>query len=155
MGMTSEAASRFCEWLTLKTGRRYRLPTEAEWELACLAGSVDAYSFEDDAGALPAHAWYVENSDYTTHPVAKKEANGWGLFDMHGNVAEWVVDEAGKAVACGGSYQDEAAECTAGSRQRQTPLWNASDPQLPKSRWWLADCGFVGMRVVCEERQDR
>lgn len=155
MGMTMEAAGQFCEWLSLKTGRRYRLPTEAEWERACLAGSEGAYSFGDDETALSAHAWHVENADYTTHPVGKKPANAWGLYDMHGNVAEWTLDEQGKGVACGGSYLDEAPECKATARQRQKPSWNSSDPQLPKSRWWLADCGFVGMRLVCEEPEDR
>lgn len=150
MGMTHYAAEQFCDWLSAKTGRRYRLATEDEWSRACLAGSEPPYSFDEATSTLSEVAWFDVNSEFSTHPVGRKAPNAWGLEDMHGNVAEWVVDGEGKAVACGGSYKDEAEECTASSRKRQTSAWNASDPQFPKSRWWLADCGFVGMRLVCE-----
>ncbi len=150
ISMTSKGAADFCAWLSTRTGRAYRLPTEAEWEHACRAGSAGAYTFGDDAALLAEHAWFRGSAGEKTHPVGGKRPNAWGLFDMHGNVGEWVVGVDGKPVVCGGSYLDAAGAVTADSRQRQSPDWNMSDPQFPKSRWWLADCTHVGFRVVCE-----
>lgn len=138
------AATQFCRWLSAKTGRRYRLPTEAEWEYAARAGATGR------ATDLNAVAWFWENADDKTHPVGRKRPNAWGLKDMLGNVAEWAVGMDSQPVVCGGSWRDRQARIDFTLRARQTPAWQEKDPQNPKSRWWLSDAPFVGFRVVCE-----
>ncbi|MCG3125875.1 MAG: hypothetical protein CHACPFDD_00702 [Phycisphaerae bacterium] len=150
ISVTHEAAQEYCRWLSAKTGRKYRLPTEAEWEYACRAGATAAFSFGDDARQLGDFAWFAENSGDRTAKVASRKPNAWGLYDMHGNVAEWCLDSRGRAVARGGTYRDPPEKCRADARMRQQAAWNASDPQNPKSKWWLSDCSFVGFRIVCE-----
>jgi formylglycine-generating enzyme required for sulfatase activity len=86
-------AMEFCRRLSVHTKREYRLPSEAEWEYACRAGTTTAYSFGDNTGELGEYAWYGENSDSQTHPVGQKQPNAFGLYDMHGNVLEWCADD--------------------------------------------------------------
>lgn len=149
ISVSYHSAQQFCEWLSAHTGKTFRLSTEAEWEYACRAGSEGPYGLGGVPGALEQHAWFDDNADYTTHPVGKKKANRWGLHDMLGNAAEWVSGHDGEPVTKGGSYRDFAEDLEVIDRQAETPAWNASDPQIPKSIWWLADAGFVGFRVVC------
>jgi formylglycine-generating enzyme required for sulfatase activity len=142
------SAEKFCLWLSKETGRKFRLPTEAEWEYACRAGKPGGAPLT--RSELDRIAWYDGNSGGQTHPVGKKQPNAWGLYDMLGNAGEWAVALDGKPVLCGGSYDDKADKIKPGRRARQTPDWQATDPQFPKSKWWLADGPFVGFRIVCE-----
>jgi formylglycine-generating enzyme required for sulfatase activity len=91
-GITWMNAVNYCRWLRAKTGKAYRLPTEAEWEYACRAGSTRAYSFGESAERLPSFAWFRANSDGGPQQVGLKRPNAWGLYDMHGNALEWCHD---------------------------------------------------------------
>jgi formylglycine-generating enzyme required for sulfatase activity len=170
VNMTQYAALMYCKWLTAKTGHFYRLPTEAEWEYACRSGSNTAYSFGDDVGQLNEYAWYNKNSSEKYHKVGTKKPNNWGLFDMHGNVAEWTLDQyipdfysSLKEISSnpwanpdklyprtvrGGSWADEASELRSAARIGSQPKWKERDPQIPKSDWWNTDASFVGFRII-------
>ena len=168
--MTQLAAVKFCEWLSAMTGHFYRLPTEAEWEYACRAGTETAFSFGEDSSQLTDYAWYEENSQDKYQKVGTKKPNPWGLYDMHGNVAEWTLDQyvpsvygkrtAGvtnplvvgekvypKAVR-GGSWMDAPKRLRFAARRPSSKQWKKRDPQIPKSKWWHTDAPFVGFRVV-------
>ncbi|MEA2063466.1 MAG: SUMF1/EgtB/PvdO family nonheme iron enzyme, partial [Gemmatimonadota bacterium] len=92
IGMSWLGAKTFCQWLTRKTGEKYRLPTEAEWEYAARAGSSSAYCFGDDPAGLDDYGWYEDNSDWETRKIGTSEPNAWGVYDMHGNVWEFCAD---------------------------------------------------------------
>jgi formylglycine-generating enzyme required for sulfatase activity len=91
-GLSWNEAQAFCKKLSRVTGKQYRLPSEAEWEYACRAGTTTRYYFGDNANQLGDYAWFCDNSGSKTHPVGQKRPNGWGLYDMHGNVWEWCED---------------------------------------------------------------
>ncbi len=170
--MTQFAALQYCKWLSEKTGDFYRLPTEAEWEYACRAGTTTAYSFGDDVEMLDEYAWHYDNSDEKYHEVGTKKPNPWGLYDMHGNVAEWTLDQYKKdfyaslptdstlvnpwsqptklhpRTVRGGSWDDSAEEHRSGARMMSSMKWKERDPQIPKSYWWNTDSPFVGFRII-------
>ena len=139
--VTRHAAESFCAWLSRRTQRSFRLPTEDEWRYAC--GDLD-----EETTALDEVAWTFVNSAGGTHRVGSLAPNQWGLFDMLGNAAEWCAGE--ELVVRGGSWRDFPEDVSPDTRQLQSKSWNVTDPQVPKSRWWLSDGSFVGFRIVCE-----
>jgi formylglycine-generating enzyme required for sulfatase activity len=168
--MTQHAANKYCEWLSAQTGHFYRLPTEAEWEYACRAGTTTAYSFGDDPKDLDKFGWFVDNSDEKSHKIGLKKPNPWGLYDMHGNVAEWVADQyvpdyferlKGAAInpfvrpdplyprsTRGGSWNDDPEALRSARRLGSDESWQQQDPQLPKSIWYLTDAPWLGFRLA-------
>jgi formylglycine-generating enzyme required for sulfatase activity len=171
ISMTQHAANMYCKWLSAKTGHFYRLPTEAEWEHACRAGTTTAYSFGDNPKDLDKYAWYVDNSEGKYQKVGKKLPNPWGLHDMHGNVAEWTIDQylpdayekfkSGVITNLfvpsktpyphsvrGGGWDHGPEKLRSAARIFSDKSWKMQDPQLPKSIWYLTDAQFLGFRVV-------
>jgi len=139
------AAEAFCAWLSAKTGKTYRLPTEAEWTHAAILAAGSASLSLDRRDAL---AWHRDNSSGKANPVGKKQPDALGLFDLFGNAAEWVTTDDGASATRGGSFRDPPERVGPDARAVQNESWNERDPQLPKSRWWLSDGPFVGFRVV-------
>jgi formylglycine-generating enzyme required for sulfatase activity len=168
--MTHLSARMYCMWLSARTGNFYRLPTEAEWEFACKAGTNTAYSFGDDPEKLSDHSWHMDNSKFQYQKVGQKKPNSFGLYDMHGNVWEWVLDQFTSAekkpsdkllinpislpttlyprTVKGGSWDDDEKSHRSASRMPSEEWWKEQDPQLPKSVWYHTDAIFVGFRVV-------
>ncbi len=167
--MTQHAASKFCEWLTAQTGHYYRLPTEAEWEYACRAGTTTAYSFGDDASKLGEYAWFYDNADASYQAVGTKKPNPWGLYDMHGNAQEWTLDsylptyenhpdgsvnpfalspQRYPRVTRGGHWDADPEDLRSGARLPSAQAWKNIDPQEPKSLWYLTDKWSVGFRII-------
>ena len=168
ISMTQHAANKYAEWLSARTGEFYRLPTEAEWEYACRAGSTAA----TPPGRLDDHAWYARNSRTssftggTYHEVGSKRPNAWGLYDMLGNVMEWTLDAYApyadastvnpwvRATASyphavrGGSWNDDADAVTCTARVASSADWKRLDPQLPKSVWYMTNAQWLGFRLV-------
>ena len=138
------AAEAFCAWLSARTGKTYRLPTESEWErMASLAAGSEPLE-----PRLDALAWHQGNSSGRTHRVGEKERDAVGLHDLFGNAAEWVVTAAGRPAVRGGSFRDPVGRIGPSGRAVQDDTWNERDPQIPQSRWWLSDAPFVGFRIV-------
>ncbi len=104
----------------------YRLPTEAEWEYACRAGNSTQYSFGNGPGALKDYAWYTQNSTGTTHPVGQKKPNAWGLYDMHGNVAEWCNDRYSETYYQQSPGSDPRGPTEGKERALRGGAWNSS-----------------------------
>jgi len=149
-------AVEFCRKLSAVSaekakGHRYRLPTEAEWEYACRAGSSTAYSFGNDASRLSQFGWFNGNSESSAHPVGEKRPNAWGLHDMHGNVWEWCSDRFGEyrlgrvadptgpsngkdRVHRGGAWNIFARDCRSAFRRKVTPNGRGND---------------LGFRILC------
>jgi formylglycine-generating enzyme required for sulfatase activity/serine/threonine protein kinase len=141
-------ATEFCAWLSRREGRQYVLPTEAQWEYGCRAGSSTRYFFGDDDGDLDRYAW-IHKGELNPHPVGQKRPNAWGLYDMHGNVRQWTADEYGRPldndrVVRGGSWASgwigTASQCRSAYRELQ-----------PRS---LRDTS-TGFRVVLVADQDK
>lgn len=169
--LSQYAALMYCRWIYNKTGIFYRLPTEAEWEYACRAGTTTRYFFGNDEKQLDKYAWYIDNSNKKFQKAGLKLPNAWGLYDMLGNVSEWTLDHYDenrmknmpdkadnpfvvpekakypKALR-GGSFSNAEIELRSANRLQSDPLWNRRDPQIPKSKWWLTDASGVGFRII-------
>lgn len=175
VSMTQYSAKQYTKWLRLISNQFYRLPSEAEWEYACSAGSGGRFSFGDDPARLGDYAWYSENADHHLGSVATKKSNTWKLHDMHGNAAERVLDayeptDGAPGDGCtvtkeqaiawpdllyprtlkGGGWQQQADQCTTRSRLASDDEWRMKDPNSPQSPWWYAsDEGQqVGFRLL-------
>ncbi|MCC9604292.1 SUMF1/EgtB/PvdO family nonheme iron enzyme [Blastopirellula sp. JC732] len=170
ISMTQHAANKYCQWLSAQTGHFYRLPTEAEWEYACRAGTNTAYSFGDDPDLLKQYAWFYDNANEKYQKVGLKKPNPWGLHDMHGNVMEWTADQYTPdyfakiqghtdnpfikpttlypRTVRGGGWDDDPDRLRSAARRGSDASWKIQDPQLPKSIWYHTDATQLGFRIV-------
>jgi formylglycine-generating enzyme required for sulfatase activity len=168
--MQQYGALMYCYWLYKKTGIFFRLPTEAEWEYACRAGTTTTYFFGNGEKELDQYAWYGNNSGNHYHKVGELKPNPWGLYDILGNVDEWTLDQYNEdyfriekdstnnpliqptkrnpRTIRGGDYKGPPIDLRPAARIRSDISWNRRDPQIPKSKWWNTDAPFVGFRIV-------
>lgn len=156
IGLSLRSAEAYAAWLSEKTGKRFRLPTRDEW-IHAARGSADGEATRFGEGiseaTLDAHAWHEGNSGNTPHRVGSRQAGPNGLHDMLGNVSEWVrTSDTRERITLGGSFRTPAAKLALDLAEPEDASWNVSDPQVPKSRWWLADAPFVGFRLVMEDQ---
>ncbi|NRA97806.1 MAG: SUMF1/EgtB/PvdO family nonheme iron enzyme [Planctomycetes bacterium] len=143
VGMSWNGARTYCRWLSLNTSNTYRLPTEAEWALAC--GPLP-----DD---LDDHAWHFENSGGMTQEVGKKKPNARGLHDMYGNLWEhvsdpWSGEELERACYRGGAWRSKPQELALEARLAFEEAWTMLDPNVPPGVWWVPDGDHLGLRVL-------
>jgi formylglycine-generating enzyme required for sulfatase activity/serine/threonine protein kinase len=146
-------ARAFCDWLSKKEGKTYALPTEAQWEYACRAGSKTKFYFGDDEQELGQYAWYDANAERKTHPVGQLRANAWGLFDMHGNVWQWTADWFAADYYQKSPREDPPGPATGSTRALRGGGWNIA-PFACRSAYRVHDHGpsvrttHIGFRVV-------
>jgi formylglycine-generating enzyme required for sulfatase activity len=143
VGMSWNAAKQYCRWLSMNSGRTYRLPTEAEWVLACGPDPED----------VPAHAWCAENSVNMTQEAGTRRPNAHGLHDMFGNLWEYCANpydpaDPDRAVLRGGSWRDRAGDITSTARLRFDNDWTLEDPNVPPGLWWVPDGDHLGFRIL-------
>lgn len=171
IGMTQHAANKFCQWISYQTGHFYRLPTEAEWEYACRAGSKTNFAWGDKPEEAEQYAWFGGDDASHYQKSGQKKPNAWGLMEMHGNALEWTLDQYvpnrrayfGKDkvtnpwikatnpyphVTKGGHWKQKLEEVSASSRIPSKPEWKLIDPQEPKSLWYFTDVKMLGFRIV-------
>ena len=131
IGVNWYDAIAYCEWLSSKTNKNYRLPTEEEWEYSCRAETTTKWSFGNDENKFSEYAWYSENSNKTIHPVGEKLPNYWGLYDMHGSVWEWCDDwyneEKNRRVVRGGSWNNNTYDARSSYRNKGNPYTHNPD----------------------------
>ncbi|MEP3482191.1 MAG: formylglycine-generating enzyme family protein [Fuerstiella sp.] len=175
--ITQYSAKQYSKWMSAITDMQFRLPTEAEWEYACRGGATTAFHFGDDASKLGDYGWFLDNTgDGGQRKGGQKKPNPWGLYDMHGNVAEWVLDnlepyevtdkvfdgatwvtkpDLDPRVVRGGSWEFEAYQCRCASRLGSDSSqdewgWREYDPNTPASPWWFTSdpARGVGFRLI-------
>ena len=138
------AVERFVEWLSIKTGRTIRVPTEAEMRYLLETSGIE------DTDARLASGWFEENAEYSTHAVGSRPVDANGIHDIWGNLSEYAIAPDGTWVVMGGSFIDPVADVGLDYRIPFTTDWNADDPQIPKSPWWLASNDWVGVRLASD-----
>jgi formylglycine-generating enzyme required for sulfatase activity len=158
--VTWDMAMEFCRRLSESTGKDYRLPSEAEWEYACRAGTTTRFHFADDHREMGKYAWYYGNSNGQTQAVGRKKPNQWGLYDMHGNVWEWCLDdwqrEYNNRPLDGGAWfsrdnSHEGGKCMRGGSWFDDPCHSAIRALYGLYHRENYDCPLnrIGFRVVC------
>ena len=176
VSMTQYSAQQYTKWLSRVLGQQFRIPTEAEWEYACRAGTETAYSWGDSPDEIDDYAWYFDNAEDGTLPVGTEKPNAFGLFDMHGSVAELTVNaysedgykafKKGKplnatefvvwpetsspVVIRGGSWEMDPEQLRSAARlPSDDEEWKEEDPNFPKSPWWFTNdpARGVGFRL--------